>query len=315
MTRNLPPLTAVRAFEAAARHLSFTRAGNELGMTQAAISYQIRLLEERLGVSLFLRRPRKVELTDAGAHLAGRASEAFDILRDAVGMIGERAEGTLVISSNTTFATNWLGTHIGDFQIRHPSLAVRIIPFNRGYDFSEHDSDVAVIACAPPDPKLRRHRLISGGFTPMVSPALLETIGGVHEPRDLLKLPIISPNDPWWGHWFAAAGVGDNSLPRGPANEMGAQMIEAAQAMAGQGVAILTPFFYREALQQGRLVQPFDLVCDIGITWDLVYPEARRNAPRIRQFRDWLLPLMPDAEDGSDGKSGKCAVENIADIA
>lgn len=295
MTQSLPPLAALRAFEAAARHLSFTKAANELGMTQAAVSYQVRLLEERLGVSLFLRKPRKVQLTDAGAHLAGRSTEAFDILRDAVAMVAERADDTLVISCNTTFATNWLATHIGDFQIRNPSIAVRVIPFNRGYDFSERDSDIAVIACAPPDPKMRRHTLVDGGFTPMLNPALAETIGGVHEPADLLKLPIISPDDPWWGHWFEAAGLAGSGLPRGPRNEMGAQMIEATQAIAGQGVAILTPFFYREALQEGTLIQPFDLLCDIGITWDLVYPETRRNARKIRLFRDWLLPQMPDA--------------------
>jgi LysR family glycine cleavage system transcriptional activator len=297
MAQNLPPLAAVRAFEAAARHLSFTKAAAELGMTQAAVSYQVRLLEEKLGVSLFLRKPRKVRLTDAGAHLASRATEAFDILRDAVAMVDERAEDTLVISSNTTFATNWLATCVGDFQMRHPSLAVRMIPYNRGYDVGEHDSDVAIVACAPADPKTRRHRLIRGGFTPMLSPELAATVGGVREPADLLKLPIISPNDPWWGHWFKAAGIPDCGLPRGPDNVMGAQMIEATQAMAGQGVAILTPYFYREALRRGDLIQPFELVCDIGITWDLVYPETRRNARKIRLFRDWLLPQMPDADE------------------
>jgi len=315
MTQTLPPMAAMRAFEAAARHLSFTRAAAELGMTQAAVSYQVRLLEEKLGVSLFLRKPRKVELTDAGAQLAGRATEAFDILRDAVSMIAERADDTLVISCNTTFATNWLATHIGDFQIRNPSLAVRIIPYNRGYDFRENDCDIAIVACTPRETEMRRHVLIGGGFTPMLNPALAETIGGVREPADLLKLPIISPNDPWWGHWFAAAGLPDIGLPYGPDNIMGAQMIEAAQAIAGQGVAILTPFFYREAVQQGTLIQPFDLLCDIGISWDLVYPETRRNAPKIRQFRDWLLPQMPEGGRSPEARSGERPVEDVANVA
>ncbi|MFZ2099797.1 MAG: LysR family transcriptional regulator [Oricola sp.] len=292
---NLPPLAALRAFEAAARRLSFTRAAEELGMTQAAVSYQVRLLEEKLGASLFLRRPRKVELTEAGLRLSIRASEAFDILRDAVDAVAGRADDTLVISCNTTFATTWLATHIGDFQMCNSSLAVRMIPYNRGNGFGEDDSDVAIVACAPVDPKMRRHTLIRGGFTPMLSPALAETIGGVHEPADLLRLPIIDPNDPWWGHWFAAAGIPDSGLRRGLANEMGAQVLEANRAIAGQGVAILTPFFYQDALRRGALLQPFDLVCDIGVTWDLVYPEPRRNAPKIRLFRDWILSQMPDA--------------------
>lgn len=296
MAQTLPPMAAIRAFEAAARHLSFTKAAKELGMTQAAVSYQVRLLEEKLGVLLFLRRPRKVELTDAGARLAGRSTEAFDILRDAVAMIADRADDTLVISCNTTFATNWLGPHIGDFQMRNPSLAVRLIPYNRGREFGEDDTDVAIVAPRVPGKNLRSHTLVRGYFTPMLSPALADSIGGVNEPADLLKLPIIDPSDPWWVHWFREAGVADPEFEPLPSTHMGAQMLEATRAIAGQGVAMLTPFFYQEALHQGVLIQPFDLVCDLGETWLLVYPEARRNAAKIRQFRDWLLPRMPDAE-------------------
>lgn len=295
----LPPVTALRTFEVAARHLSFTKAGEELGMTQAAVSYQIKLLEEKLGVMLFLRRPRKVVLTEAGSRLAARATEAFEILRDAVSAITERVVETLVISSNTTFATNWLSTHIGDFQMLHPSLAVRLIPYNRGRAFGEDDADVAIVAGTSIDAKLRSHDLIRGAFTPMLSPKLAEAAGGIHEPADLLKLPIIDANDPWWDHWFTAAGVPAPELKRGPASDLGAQMLVANKAMAGQGVAILTPFFYQEALRHGLLVQPFELLCDIGLNWKLVYPEIYRNARKIRQFREWLLSQMPDAKSAN----------------
>lgn len=295
--RRLPPLASLRAFEAAARHLSFTRAGEELGMTQAAVSYQVRLLEEKLGAALFLRRPRKVALTEAGARLAARATEAFDTLADAVATVTERVDDTLVISCNTTFATNWLGTHLGDFQMRNPALAVRLIPYNRDRLFGEEDVDVAIGCSTAGDVKLRAHTLINGAFTPMLNPELAESIGGVQAPADLLKLPIIDPNDPWWDHWFAAAGIPDPPLQRGPESALGAQSLEAARAIEGQGVAILTPFFYRDAVAKGQLIQPFDLLCDIGITWKLVYPEAARNARKIRLFRDWLLPQMPDAGD------------------
>jgi LysR family glycine cleavage system transcriptional activator len=297
-TQNLPPLAALRAFEAAARHLSFTKAAHELGMTQAAVSYQVRLLEERLGVSLFLRKPRKVQLTDAGAHLAGRASEAFDTLRDAVAMVSERADDTLVISCNTTFATNWLGPHIGEFQMQNPSLAVRLIPYNRGREFGEDDTDVAVVVRPDVEPNLRSHMLIHGTGTPMLSPALAETIGGVNEPADLLKLPIIDPNDTWWKIWFEAAGLPEPEIEHKPEARMGAQVLEANRAIVGQGVAILTPFFYEDAVRRGSLIQPFDLACDVGVDWLLVYPEARRNARKIRLFRDWLLPQMPDSGEG-----------------
>lgn len=291
----LPPLAALRAFEAAARHLSFTKAGEELGMTQAAVSYQIRILEEKLGVTLFLRRPRKVTLTEAGSRLAGRTSEAFDILRDAVLAISERADETLVISSNTTFAINWLGTHIGDFQMLNPQLAVRLIPYNRDRAFGEDDVDVAIVASASVDDGLTGHDLIRGEFTPMLSPALADTIGGIHEPADILRLPIIDPDDPWWDHWLRAAGIADPEFGDGPVTRMGAQTLEAARAIAGQGVAILTPFFYREAVERGLLIQPFSLMCEIGQVWRLVYAERHRKARKIRLFRDWLLPQMPDA--------------------
>jgi len=277
--------------------LSFTKAAEELGMTQAAVSYQIRLLEEKLGIALFLRRPRQVTLTDAGARLAARASEAFDILRDAVMTVSERVTDTLVISSNTTFATNWLGTHIGEFQMQNPSLAVRLIPYNRDRNFGEDDVDVAIVAGTSVDPALHGHQLVRGAFTPMLSPALAASIGGIKEPADLLKLPIIDPHDPWWAHWFQAAEVGEVTLDGVPSTQMGAQMLEANRAIAGQGVAILTPFFYRDAVERGLLMQPFDLLCDIGLGWWLVYAKSHRNQQKIRRFRDWLLPQMPDAAD------------------
>ena len=293
--RRLPPLPALRAFEAAARHLSFTRAANELGMTQAAVSYQVRLLEEKLGVPLFLRRPRKVTLTDAGSRLAGRAGEAFDILADAVSEIAERADETLVISCNTTFATTWLGVHIGDFQMKHPALAVRLIPYNFNRAFGEDDADVAIVAGATIEPGLTGHLLVNAAFTPMLHPQLADSIGGIREAADLLKLPIIGPGDPWWTQWFAATGVDDADLGHNPATCMGAQMLEAHRAIAGQGVAILTPFFYRAAIARGELMQPFELQVDNGEAWHLVYPERHRNQRKIRLFREWLLPQMPDA--------------------
>jgi LysR family glycine cleavage system transcriptional activator len=265
-------------------------------MTQAAVSYQIKLLEEKLGVMLFLRRPRKVVLTEAGSRLANRTTEAFEILRDAVSAVTKHAAGTLIISSNTTFATNWLSTHIGDFQMLNPSLAVRLIPYNRDRAFGEDDTDLAIVAGNEIDTKLRSHDLIRGVCTPMLSPSLAETVGGIHEPTDLLKLPIIDPSDSWWERWFLAAGVPEPKLKREPASSLGAQMMVANRAIAGQGAAILTPFFYQDALSQGLLIQPFELVCDVCICWKLVYPEVFRNARKIRLFRDWLLPQMPDVQ-------------------
>jgi LysR family glycine cleavage system transcriptional activator len=296
----LPPLPAIRAFEAAARHRSFTKAASELGMTQAAVSYQIKLLEERVGTPLFLRRPRQVVLTDAGQRLAVAATEAFAILGDAYAATRGDAEGMLCVSTVVTFASNWLARHIGSFQVAHPSLAVRLDTADRLVDLVRGDADVGIRSGGGNWPGLISHRLMQADFTPMLSPKLAETIGGVKEPADLLRLPILGPGDPWWRQWFAAAGVAADSLLGRPDSRMGSQAYEGNAAIAGQGVAILTRSFFCADLAEGRLIQPFDLVCDDGHAYWLVYPEQRRNVAKVRAFRDWLLaevqaPLAQDA--------------------
>ena len=286
---DLPPLTAVKAFEAAARRKSFTRAAEELGMTQASVSYQIKILEERVGTTLFLRRARGVELTDIGQRFASRTSEALDLLRDAYADVRGRTEETLVISVIPTFATNILAERLGRFQIANPSIAVRLDVSQSSVDFASTDFDLGIRSGRGDWPGLSCHRLMPSLFTPMLSPALAETIGGVNELPDLLKLPIIEPSDPWWWHWFEAAGLPSDVLKERPNMQFGSQILEANAAMAGQGVGILTPSFYRDAIQQKRLIQPFDLVCDDGTAYWLVCPEARRNAPKIRTFRNWIM--------------------------
>ena len=136
---------------------------------------------------------------------------------------------------------------------------------------------------------MRAHLLMKMTFTPMLSPALAETIGGVHEPADLLKLRIIDAGDPWWVQWFQEAGVPDPGLQGRPRSRLGAQSFEASAALAGQGVAVLTPEFYAEELASGRLIQPFDILSTDGADYWVAYPENRRHTPRIRAFRDWLL--------------------------
>jgi LysR family glycine cleavage system transcriptional activator len=286
---SLPPLAAVRVFEATARHLSFTRAAAELGMTQAAVSYQIKLLEERVGVPLFLRRPRQVALTEAGQRFAPQVSEAFALLADAYAAVRGVAEGTLVISTIQTFASNWLARHLGSFQLQHPSIAVRLETESRMVNFAREEIDVGIRSGGGKWPGLVMHLLFPAHFTPMLSPRLAASIGGVKAPADLLKLPILDPRDPWWTIWFGAAGVTETDLARRPGTSMGSQASEANAAIAGQGVAILTPALVAAEIEDGRLVQPFELVANDGHAYWLVYPEARRNVPKIRAFRDWLL--------------------------
>lgn len=303
MAFRLPPLAAIRAFEAASRHLSFTRAGDELGMTQAAVSYQIKLLEEKLGFDLFVRKARKIDLTEKGAQLSARVIEAFGDLRGAFEEIQDQNESQLVVASNTTFAVNWLASRLFDFQMKNPDLAVRLVPFGPMAAPDFLDADVTISACHTPPKNWRKHKLVNADFSPMLSPDLAASIGGVHEPSDLLKLPIVDPDDPWWGIWFTAAGLKDADVSQWPSSRMGSQALEANRAIAGQGVAILTPYFCQMALKTGQLVQPFHLLAAVDEeAWFLSYSEARRNSRKIRLFRDWVLQElhrdgMPDQSE------------------
>lgn len=284
----LPPLAAIRAFEAAARLLSFTRAAEELGMTQAAVSYQIKLLEERVGEPLFLRRPRALALTEIGQRLAPEMTRSFDILRDAFAELA-RDESTLTVNTMHTFASQWLAPRLGRFQLLQPQIAVRLETTNRVVDFSREEVDVVVRAGKGVWPGLVAHRLIDVLFTPMLSPRLAASIGGVHEPADILKLPLIDARDPWWVRWLDAHGLSTDILAQQTAPSLNMQALDAEAAMDDLGVALLTPAYYRTEIATGRLIQPFDRVIDEGNSYWLAYPESRRNVPKIRKFRDWIL--------------------------
>ncbi|MET1416406.1 LysR family transcriptional regulator [Roseibium sp. HPY-6] len=290
MSTNLPPLSSIRAFEAASRHLSFTKAGDELGMTQAAVSYQIKLLEERLGFIVFERKPRKIDLTPKGALLAEGVVDAFGRLRQVFQDVTTAEATELVISSNTTFAVNWLASRMLSFQMQNPDIAVRLVSYGPWEKPQFDQADVTISACYPPPRGNLFIPIVSAKFTPMVSPRLAETIGGIKTPSDLLKLPIVDPDDPWWRIWFSAAGLPDADLAKWPTSRMGSQALEANRAIAGQGVAILTPYFCRQALRDGQLIQPFDLICEAEDEfWALSYQPLNKNSRKVRLFRDWVV--------------------------
>jgi len=289
MTSPLPPLSAIRVFESASRHASFTRAAEELGMTQAAVSYQIKLLEERVGAPLFLRLPRQVQLTELGKRLAPSINEAFDTMRAAFAAAREDTQGVLTISVVVTFAANWLVQRLGSFQMQHPSLAVRLDTSNDIVDFSTSNIDMAIRSGRGEWPGLISHELIKAEFTPMLSPALAESVGGIKEPADLLRLRAVDPTDPWWKIWYEAAGIENPAIQGNAFSRYGAQHLEGRAAAAGQGVGILTPAFHTAELASGQLIQPFDLLCDDGQSYWLVYPKSRRNLPKVRAFREWVL--------------------------
>ncbi|UJW85446.1 LysR substrate-binding domain-containing protein [Devosia sp. SL43] len=285
----LPPLTALRAFEAVARHLSFTRAAEELGMTQAAVSYQIKILEERVGAPLFLRKPRQIALSETGARLAPDVGQAFDILRTAFDNSRGQVDGLLSITSVPTFASHWLAANIGLFQLANPDIAVRVESSPHLVDFGTEEFDLGIRATSTLQQGMVWHLLLKAEFAPLLSPRLVEEYQ-VREPADLLRVPQITPDDPWLCAWLELAGVSMPPTPDRPFSRLGSQNLEAAAAIAGRGVAMVTPAFYRDDIASGRLAQPFDLTGWDGHGYYLTYPEARRNSPKIRAFRDWILP-------------------------
>ncbi|MRX51014.1 LysR family transcriptional regulator [Paracoccus sp. S-4012] len=292
---SLPPLAALRVFEAAARHLNFTVAAGELGMTQAAVSHQIRLLEGRLGAPLFLRRPRGLALTDLGARLASPTTEAFDRLRE-VWTDGDLASRRLVISTFVSVAANWLAQRIGRFQMAHPEQEVRLESTDHVVDFAREEVDVAIRHGRGDWPGLVAVKLFDMVFSPMLSPARLAEWGPLERPEQLVPLPWLDNGDFMWRTWLAAAGIDGDGHHAPTLPPLGNQVHDARAAMAGEGVALLTPRFFRFELATGALVQPFPIVAGQGTACWLVYPSARRNRPAIRQLRQFLL-----AEAAADG--------------
>ena len=284
----LPPLNAIRAFEAAARHQSFTRAAEELGMTQAAVSYQIKILEERVGTPLFARLARNVALTAAGQRLAPAVSEAFEIMQAAFANTAKGVDNVLSMSVLPTIAAHWLVPRLGRFQMSHPQFAVQLDASHEVIDFGRDGFDVAIRSGRGDWPGLECHMLLPSHFAPLCSPRLLTDVR-IEGPADILKLPLLGPNDPWWPQWFEEAGVGRVDLSDRPDNALGTQQFEGMAAIAGQGVALVNPFFFAADLAAGRLVQIFDLVVEADRSYWLVYPKARRRSAKIRAFCDWIL--------------------------
>jgi LysR family glycine cleavage system transcriptional activator len=268
-------------------------------MTQAAVSYQVKILEERLGVPLFVRSKRRVTLSEAGRRIAPRVSEAFDDLSEAFTDIVEEDESVLTISTAVTFSSNWLAGRLGAFQIERPELAVRLQVTNEVVDFARDNVDVAIRMGRGGWPGLRHHFLFHFHSTPMCSPGFRDRYG-IQTLEDVLRVPRLSPDDDWWSVWLASAGIAEPEKGQ-PGIRLDSQVAEGQAALSGHGLALLTPLFWRSELASGRLVQLFPLIsCDVRAHW-LVYPEHKRSRAKIRAFRDWLCAEL--AEEAKLGPS------------
>jgi len=287
----IPPLSAVRAFEAAARHENFSRAAEELAMTQAGVSYQMKLLEERLGAALFVRKGRGMVLTDLARRIAPRVSEAFTALGDAFAVARTESDSILAITAPRTFATNWLSARLGEFHIVRPHLTVRLDVSDQMVDLAASEFDVAIRGLPAPAPGLVSHFLMRMPVTPLANPGFLAR-HPLATPADLRSTIRISPEDDWWDLWFDTLAVGGAEGAGGSGIRFESQVLDGHAAIAGHGVAILSPPMFQPAIDAGLLVQPFPHVATYDNAFWLVYPEHKRNAAKVRCFRDWLLDAV-----------------------
>lgn len=280
----LPPLSAIRAFEAAGRHENFSRAADELGLTQAAISYQVRQLEDRVGRPLFVREKGRVRLSDIGRRLLPALTSGFGGIAEAFAALRDEDEDILSVNAAITMGGTWLSPRIGRFQLRYPDLAVRIALSNDLVDFGR-GTDAALRGGRGGWEGLRSDFLYRQHFTPICTPAFVEA-NGIERPADLLRVERIGPNDRLWASWFSGAGIGAPPPRQGVV--LDSQLQEATVILSGFGVAMMTPMLWRAELDSGRLVQPFEeLYVSSSALW-LVHPVSRVGVRKIERFREWL---------------------------
>ena len=283
----LPPLAAVRTFEAAGRLENFSRAAEELGLTQAAVSYQVRQLEDRLGRALFVREKGRVRLSETGQRLLPAITGAFAAMGDAFGALGSDEAEVLTINTVTSFGGSWLSARIGSFQLLYPELAVRMSMSNQLIDFDASNVDVAIRIGKGPWPGLRSDFLMRQHVAPLASPAFIAE-HDIREPADLLRVQRLAPNDSWWADWFTAAGVATPLAPSRRGIELDSQLQEASAVQAGFGAAMMTPLFWQADLASGRMVQPFETLHVADLAMWLVHRENRVGVRKIERFREWL---------------------------
>ncbi len=287
--RNLPSLSSLRAFEAAARHLSFRLAARELSVTDSAISHQVRELERHLGTPLFRRHGRGVELTREGALYFPILRDAFDRVAQGTELLRRvRGRGELALQVYVTVAVRWLLPRLYRFHEEHPDILLRISTSYRGWEFDAEHADVGFVYRKPPlEPALHYTPLFRVPIFPVASPELVAA--GLRRPADLARFHLIRvpPARDEWKTWLRAAGHPELEGLPGPSFDTYLLAFEAA--LAGRGVAMAAEFMVRAELDSGRLVRLFDVTVRQPGSWYLVCRVEDRDDPRITALRTWLL--------------------------
>jgi LysR family transcriptional regulator, glycine cleavage system transcriptional activator len=294
MLRRLPALNALKAFEAAARHESFTRAAEELCVTQGAVSHQVKALEAELGIKLFNRERQRLIITEAGRDYLAVLRDAFD--RIAVGterLVQRQTSGVLTVSTSPDFAAKWLVNRLGRFAEAHPGIDLRISATLHHIDFAREDVDLAVRHGDGSWAGLDVARLSTEQLFAVCSPKLLRGRQRISKPADVLKFPLLHLDDRKdWARWLEAAGVANAELAHGPVLNRASMIIDAA--VDGQGIALARTTLAAWDLINGRLVRPLAETLRLSKTYWIVCPKATAALPKIKTFREWLLAEAAD---------------------
>jgi LysR family glycine cleavage system transcriptional activator len=292
-----PPLNALRAFEAAARHLSLTKAALELNVTPGALSHQIRGLEDHLGLKLFDRGVRSIALTTAGKALYPGLQTGFLHIRDALASLNRLSDArVLVVSASPGFTSKWLAPRLYRFSIAYPEIDVRVSSSINNANFTTDGVDAAVRNLpvdVGQDEALEVEKLIDLSHVPACSPALVEKYGPFTSPDMLKGLPLIHDDSlssrvamPTWADWFAAAGVRDADVSRGLRFDSADHALDAT--VEGAGVLLAVDALAYDDLRTGRLVMPFALTLPSGRCYSFICPKKRRESANVQALRAWL---------------------------
>jgi len=288
MPRRLPPLNTLPSFEAAARHLSFTRAADELHVTHGAVSRAVRNLEDYLGVQLMIRATRSVRLTPIGASLAAEVRGVLEHLAAATSAATGQTSGIVSVSTIDSFAARWLMPRLSRFRRAHRDIDVRVATSERLADFVSDGIDIAIRCGGGHYPGLTTELLMPEDHFPVCSPKLLKGRQRLRAPADLARHTLL--HDVFtvdWAIWLRSAGIDTVDPQRGPTFLSSDHAIQAA--VRGEGVVLGRSALVADDLAAGRLVRPFALSLPAGFAYYVVYPARAMRRPSVKAFRDWLL--------------------------
>ncbi len=294
MARRLPPLNSLKNFEAAGRLLSFTRAAQELNVTQAAVSHQIKVIEEYLGVTLFVRYPRKLVLTEQGKELLPEVIEAFDKVSNAIGAVSQEPASKMVsVRLAPSFAAKWLSPRLKYFWLQYPEIDLCLYHAHPPVDFEREEIDIAVTYGKGEWPGVVAESILSLDFFPVCTPTFMSNDKPLSDINNLKYYTLLHDADyQCWADWLKLANIEEIDANKGTIIDDTNVLIQAV--VDGQGVALGSTTFVQDLLESGRLIKPFDITLVNEFAYYIVCPQAHLKNPSVQAFKDWILELTDE---------------------